>query len=216
MDKSIVKLLREQEFIFDCRRAIYWPKRKILLAADLHWGKTQYLRNYGVAITDRVFESDLLRLSRLMDDYETDTLLILGDLIHHEKSLSKGIIDKVARFRHHNPCELILVKGNHDRYTDFPESWGIVEESDFYIDQFYFIHEHDPQKKEFQFSGHIHPMLRLRAGFDELRLPSFILSDEFCFLPAFSHLTGGQDLKLQRHEEAIVVMDDGLEVFKKI
>jgi DNA ligase-associated metallophosphoesterase len=215
MDKSLVKLIQDQEFVFDCRRAIYWPKRKILLAADLHWGKTQYLRQHGIAITDKVFESDLIRLSKIMDDYETDTLLILGDLIHHEKSLSKGIIDKVAHFRDHNPCELILVKGNHDRYTKFPPSWGIVEEPDFYIDHFYFCHEYNSKKKDFQFAGHIHPMLSLRAVNDFLRLPSYVLNPNFCLLPAFSHLTGGQDIRLKKGEEAIVLMEDGLDVFKK-
>lgn len=214
MDKSILKTIQDQEFIFDCRRAVYWPRRKILIAADLHWGKTQYLRNHGIAVTDKVFESDLLRLSHLMDDYETDTLLVLGDLIHHEKSLSRGIIDIVAHFRHHNPCELILLKGNHDRYTDFPETWGIVEEPDFYIDHFYFSHEYNRKKKDYQFSGHVHPMIRLRNGYDTLRLPSFIVGQSFCLLPAFSHLTGGQDLKLKKDEEAIVLLDDGLEVFK--
>jgi len=214
MDQSLIRSIQENDFIFDCRRAIYWPRRKILIAADLHWGKTQYLRNHGVAITDKVFEGDLLRLSRLMDDYETNTLLILGDLIHHEEALSKGIIDKVAHFRHHNPCELILVKGNHDRFTTFPESWGIVEESDFYIDQFFFTHEKIRSDK-FQFSGHIHPMLRLRAGLDQLRLPTFILEEDFCLLPAFSHLTGGQDLKLKPGQEALVVMDEGIETFRK-
>lgn len=186
-----------------------------MIAADLHWGKTQYLRNYGVAITDRVFEEDLLRLSRVMDDFETETLLILGDLIHHEKSLSKGIIDKVAYFRHHNPCELILVKGNHDRYTDFPDSWGIVEETDFYIDRFYFSHEFNKKVRNFQFSGHVHPMLRLTSGIDSLRLPSFILNESFCLLPAFSHLTGGQDMKLEKGESALVLMDEGIEEFKR-
>ncbi len=49
----------------------------------------------------------------------------------------------------------------------------------------------------------------------ELRLPSFILSQEFCLLPAFSHLTGGQDVKFKKEQQAIVLMDDGLEVFEK-
>jgi metallophosphoesterase superfamily enzyme len=150
-----------------------------------------------------------------MDDYETETLLILGDLIHHEKSLSKGIIEKVAWFRHHNPCELILVKGNHDRYTKFPESWGIVEENDFLIHDFYFSHEFVKNKNVYQFSGHVHPMLRLKAGFDVLRLPTFLLSDSFCLLPAFSHLTGGQDIKIEKGQMALVLMDDGMEEFKK-
>ncbi len=215
MDKSVVRTIQDEEFIFDCRRAIYWPRRKILLTADLHWGKTQFLRNHGIAITDKVFEADLLRLSQVMDDYETTTLIVLGDLIHHEKSLSKGIVEKVADFRNHNPCELVLVKGNHDRFTHFPESWGIVEETEMKIDQFYFTHEHKNKIKDYQFSGHIHPMLKLKAGVDILRLPSFILSNKCCLLPAFSHLTGGQDIKLKKDQEAIVLMEDGLEVFGK-
>lgn len=215
MEQSILRTIQGEDFIFDCRRAIYWPRRKILVAADLHWGKTQYMRQHGVAISDKVFEADLNRLSHLLEDYDTSTFLVLGDLIHHEKSLSKGVVDKVAWFRHEYPCELVLVKGNHDRFSHFPESWGIVEESDFYIDHFYFVHEHKKRIKDFQFSGHVHPMLKLKADFDILRLPSFILSEKYCLLPAFSYLTGGQDIKLQKGEEGLALMEEGLESFKR-
>lgn len=215
MDKSLNLSIQGEEFIFDCRRAIYWPKRKILLAADLHWGKTQYMRHHGIAISDNVFQADLNRLAHILEDYDVKTFLVLGDLIHHELALSRGIIQKVAQFRDAYPCELILLKGNHDRYTEFPESWGIVEEPDFYIDHFLFAHEYQKKIEAFQFTGHVHPMMRLRAGFDSLRLPSFILSSQSCLLPAFSYLTGGQDMKIQKGERAIVLMDDGLEVFEK-
>lgn len=215
MDQSLIRTIQDEEFIFDCRRIIYWPRQKILMASDLHWGKTQFLRNHGVAISDRVFEEDLLRLSKILDDYETRTLLVLGDLIHHEKSLSSTVIEKVAYFRHKHPCELILLKGNHDRYTMFPDIWGIVEENDFYIEDFFFSHEFQKKIKNYQFSGHIHPMMRLRAGFDELRLPSFILGNDFCLLPAFSHLTGGQDVKLEKGQRALVLMHEGIEEFIK-
>jgi DNA ligase-associated metallophosphoesterase len=215
VDKNISYTIRDEEFIFDCRRAIYWPQQKILLSADLHWGKTQFLRDHGVAITDKVFEEDLRRLSHVLDDYDVRTMLVLGDLVHHEKALSKGIIEKVAAFRNEKPCELILIKGNHDRFTKFPDSWGVVEEKDFYFKNFYFCHEYNDDIADFQFSGHIHPMMRLRAGSDMIRLPSFILDQEFCLLPAFSHLTGGQDIKLKSGQEAIVLMEDGLEVFSK-
>lgn len=215
MDKSLKTLIEEEEFIFDCRRVIYWPRRKILLGADLHWGKTQFLRTHGIAISDKVFEADLRRLSEILDDYDVDTFLVLGDLVHHEKSLSKGIIEKVALLREAHPCELLLIKGNHDRFTDFPESWGVVEEKSFRLDRFSFNHEHEKKEERFQFSGHIHPMMRLRAGPDFMRLPSFFLGEKFCYLPAFSHLTGGQDLRIQKNQKAIVVMNDGLEVFSK-
>lgn len=215
MDKNIIYKINEEDFVFDCRRAIYWPHQKILLTADLHWGKTQYLRDHGMAISDRVFEEDLRRLSSILEDYDTRTMLVLGDLIHHEKALSKGVIEKVADFRHEFPCELLLVKGNHDRYTRFPESWGIVEEKDFYFKDFYFCHDYNDKVKAFQFSGHIHPMMKLRAGSDLIRLPSFILDQNFCLLPAFSHLTGGQDMKLKKGQSALVLMDDGIEIFNK-
>lgn len=215
MDKNLVHKIRGEDFVFDCRRAIYWPQQKILLTADLHWGKTQFLRYHGMAISDKVFDQDLLRLSHILDDYDTRTLLVLGDLIHHEKALSKGIVEKVADFRSAQPCELLLIKGNHDRFTHFPESWGIVEEKDFYFKSFYFCHDHDPDVEDFQFSGHIHPMMKFRAGPDLIRLPSFILDPDFCLLPAFSHLTGGQDMKLKPGQSALALLEDGIEVFSK-
>lgn len=215
MDKSIVKNINGEDFIFDCRRVIYWPRRKILLASDLHWGKTQFLRTHGVAISDKVFDEDLLRLSGVLKDYDTQTFLVLGDLIHHEKSLTASVVDKIASFRHQHPCELILLKGNHDRYTIFPTIWGIVEENDFYIDDFFFGHEFQKEVTNYQFSGHVHPMMRLKAGLDELRLPAFILDNEFCLLPAYSFLTGGQDVKLEKGQEALVILNEGLEVFQK-
>jgi DNA ligase-associated metallophosphoesterase len=215
MDRSLVQSILEEEFIFDCRRVIYWPRRKILLGTDLHWGKTNYLRSHGIAISDKVFDADLERLSNVLTDYDVDTFLVLGDLIHHEKSLSRGLIEKVAHFRDQHPCELLLVKGNHDRYTKFPESWGIVEEKSFVLEQFVFQHEHVKKEKRFQFSGHIHPMMKLKDGIDILRLPSFILGQNFCYLPAFSHLTGGQDIKLQKNQRAIVTTTSGVETFER-
>ena len=215
MDTSLSLSIEDEEFIFDCRRAIYWPRRKIMLATDLHWGKTDYFQKHGIAIPDKVFEEDLKRLSQVINDYEVKSLVVLGDLIHHEKSLSHGLIERVAYFRENNPCELILIKGNHDRFTKFPESWGIVEEKDLLIDQFYLVHEHKPKVKKFQFSGHIHPTMRFRSGGDQIRLPIFMLDQKSCLVPAFSHLTGGQDLKLKEKQKAIAIMTDGLMVFEK-
>ena len=210
MEQSLKLNIQEEEFIFDDRRAIYWPRKKTLILADLHWGKTHYLRQHGVAISDNVLEADLQRLRQLIEDYEVRTLLVLGDLIHHEKSLEPDLVEKLTRFRHDNPCELILLKGNHDRYTSFPPSWGIIEESEFKLGSFLFHHEYSKTQRKFQFSGHIHPMIRLRAGNDSLRFPAFILSEKFCHLPAFSYLTGGQDIRLTQNEKGIVITKEGL------
>ena len=215
MDKSKSVVIDGEEFIFDCRRVIYWPRRKILFAADLHWGKTQYLRNHGIAVSDAVLDADLERLSHVFQDYDITTFMVLGDLIHHEKALSQEIIRKIAWFREEHPLELILVKGNHDRYTVFPSSWGIVEETSLVIDQFLFVHDLKKREKRYQFCGHIHPMMKLTSSVDSLRLPSFMLLEKACYLPAYSHLTGGKDMKLLKGEKALVLMPDGLELFER-
>lgn len=215
MDQTLTLTLEDDQFIFDCRRVIYWPQKKVMLTTDLHWGKTHYFQKHGIAIPDQVFEEDLKRLSQLLKDYEVKNLVVLGDLIHHEKSLSHGLIERVARFREENPCELMLIKGNHDRYTHFPESWGIVEEKDLVVGNFYFTHELKTRIKKFQFSGHIHPMMRFSSGVDHIRLPVFMIDARSCVVPAFSHFTGGQDIKLSQNQKAIAVMPEGLMMFEK-
>lgn len=215
MDQSLKLSIREEEFIFDRHRTIYWPNKKVMLATDLHWGKSDYFQKHGIAVPDQVFDNDLKRLSQTLGEYEVDTLLILGDLIHHEKSMSHGLIERVAHFRHEHPCELLLIKGNHDRYAQFPESWGVVEEKDFSLGEFYFTHELTAKKDVFQFAGHHHPVMRFRAGSDQLRLPIFLVDETYCLLPAFSLFTGGQDVKLKEQQKAIAVTDEGVMMFDK-
>lgn len=215
MERNLTLKILDEEFTFDHRRIIYWSRKKMIIAADLHWGKTQFLRTHGIAISDDVLDADLKRLGSVIEDYQAESLLVLGDLVHHERALSRGIIEKIALFRHTFPCELILVKGNHDRFTKFPESWGVVEESSFHQHEFAFHHEFSKDEKSFQFSGHIHPMMKLRAGHDVMRIPAFILSPKQCLLPAFSRLTGGQDLKLQKDEKAVLILDDRVELLAK-
>ncbi|HXH75975.1 MAG TPA: hypothetical protein VNJ08_13470 [Bacteriovoracaceae bacterium] len=90
-----------------------------------------------------------------------------------------------------------------------------MEEQDFTLGPFIFAHEQSKRSKLFQFAGHVHPMLQLHSGPDSLRLPSFIVDEKFCLLPAFTHLTGGHTVKLEKGQKAMVLTHDGVEVFEK-
>ncbi len=215
MDKSKGLLIQGDEFIFDYRRVIYWPRKKIVLAADLHWGKTQFLRNHGIAVSDAVLSADLERLENVLRDYDVRSFIVLGDLIHHEKALSPAIISRIADFRDKSPVELILVKGNHDRFTKFPPSWGVVEETSLRLDNFLLVHDQKKKEKSYQFCGHIHPMMKFTSSHDSLRLPSFMIQEKLCYLPAFSYLTGGKNMKLLKGEKALVLMPEGVEIFER-
>jgi uncharacterized protein len=210
MDQKIIQTINKDKFVFDYRRAIFWPTRHLLIVTDLHWGKATFLQRYGIPVSEEIMDDDLQRLSALLNDYKAKTLLVLGDLIHHERSLTDMVVEKINIFRSANPCELILIKGNHDRYSIFPGSWGIIEEDFLSIDDFYFSHDFCTKTKSFQFFGHTHPTMRFSSGPDQLRLPVFIKGKKHCLLPAFSHLTGGESMKLKKGESAIAVLPDGL------
>lgn len=212
--KTHHETILENDFIFDYRRGVFWKQKKVLMVTDLHWGKSTFFQKHGIAIPDDVLDSDLDRLKNLMREYDPSTVLILGDLIHHEGSLHDRLVEKIAHFRHAYPFEFILIKGNHDRYTSFPESWGIVEEKKLVIENFSFTHDLVKKENNFQFSGHLHPMMAFKTGLDFIRLPAFIIKEKACLLPAFSVFTGGQSMKLGKKEKAIVVYNDGLEVFE--
>ncbi|MDZ7683106.1 MAG: metallophosphoesterase [Fodinibius sp.] len=65
-------------------KAIYWQKRKIMLVADLHIGKSGHFRKHGIAVPDQVAQSNLDKLDTILDKRSPEHLVILGDLFHSD------------------------------------------------------------------------------------------------------------------------------------
>src|SRR5438874_327785 len=63
-------------------RAVYWPRLRTLIAADLHWGKEETFRASAIPIPAGPIQADLARLSTVLTRAGATRLLILGDLWH--------------------------------------------------------------------------------------------------------------------------------------
>ncbi|MDX1672146.1 MAG: hypothetical protein R3211_07375 [Balneolaceae bacterium] len=64
------------------QRALYWQKKKMLLVADLHIGKSGHFRKHGIPVPGTVNRANLEQLDQLIEQLAIQHLVILGDLFH--------------------------------------------------------------------------------------------------------------------------------------
>ncbi|AZA76550.1 ligase-associated DNA damage response endonuclease PdeM [Chryseobacterium sp. G0186] len=186
--KNIV--IQNETFTLTNQRAVFWEKEKALILSDLHIGKTAHFRKNGIALSNHIMKSDLERLSALIEYFQPEKFIVVGDLIH---AGDNSDVDKFCTWRNQYPdLSFYLIEGNHDRISGSLEKKlclnfkaPLLE-----IDSFTFIHDFDKTKSGFQVTGHIHPGIILNSAVKNIRLPCFALTSNQLLLPAFSEFTG--------------------------
>lgn len=179
-----------QDLLLTNQRAIYWPKESALILSDLHLGKAAHFRKHGIALPSTVSEQDLFRLQQLLTHYQPVMAIIVGDLIHAEANREvDSFRDLITQFP--KTC-FILIKGNHDRYSD--RKLMDLGVNDYYdslqIQDIQFSH-YPIQQETPTISGHIHPGVRVRMPNKKyLRFPCYVRTENQLILPAFSLFTG--------------------------
>lgn len=190
MLEVLKKEIQNTILTFTNQRALFWDAEKILILSDLHVGKSAHFRKSGIAIPTEVLTADLKRLEEMIDHFQPEKIVIVGDLFHAGYNSD---LDLFKEWRQKFKRQFILIKGNHDRLKcEIYDDLGIECEDEFlFIEPFTFIHH--PEKIEedrFYISGHIHPGFVLKTKNERLRLPCFAVSDQQIVLPAFSEFTG--------------------------
>jgi DNA ligase-associated metallophosphoesterase len=193
-------------------RAAYWPARKTLIVADLHWGKSEALQRGGVPLPSGALAEDLARLGQAIDRTGAERLLALGDLVHAASGLTGGVTAEVAQWRAQRPrLKFVLLPGNHDRRIAFPEAWALepipegCSEAPF---SFHHAPPAQPAPGQMSWAGHVHPCVVLRGGRDRLRLPCFVTGPRGVVLPAFGGLTGAHEVRPGPGERLYAVAGD--------
>jgi len=197
--------------VLDGRRAVYLPDGERLLVTDLHWGKGETFRRHGIPIPQAVLQADLARLSSLLDEYQPKCLMILGDLIHGPAGLTDELVQRILEWRNKQACPIILIAGNHDRRIEGVATiWNIEVCREVMVEApFSFSHHPESRENSFNWSGHVHPTIRLSSATDTLRLPCFHFSEMGATLPAFSEFTGGYNIQ-PKPGERVYALSDGL------
>jgi metallophosphoesterase superfamily enzyme len=72
----------KRSFHLNQSACIILEKEKALILSDLHIGKTAHFRKNGIALSDQIFENDLQRLSVLIEYFQPEKFIVVGDLLH--------------------------------------------------------------------------------------------------------------------------------------
>lgn len=188
--------LNHSRFWLLSQKAMYWQKKKILLIADLHIGKSGHFRKHGIPVPGKVNTSNIDRMNDLIHKTEPEHLIILGDLFH---SSANKEWEAFQNWRKKLPSlEVSLVIGNHDILpASVYHSSHINLFKRLTLDSFLLIHdlnelpEQSKVTENYILSGHIHPAVQLKGkGRQSMKLPCFYFGKRQGILPAFGQFTG--------------------------
>ncbi|UKT65730.1 ligase-associated DNA damage response endonuclease PdeM [Pedobacter mucosus] len=197
-----------EELILDKERALYLPQHQLLAISDLHLGKSAHFRKAGLQVPSTIAQSDLQRLDLLIKQYHPKTLLINGDMFHHDLNTD---IDEFSDWRkQYQELNFLLVKGNHDRLSnaDYASMDIDIHEPSFCLGPFCFIHDAPKCTEEelYPISGHIHPGVTIVGkAKQKLKFPCFYFGTEYAVLPAFSLFTGLYNIRPKTSEKIFAV-----------
>ena len=204
--------LAGEQLVLLSERAIYWPRRRTLIAADLHWGKAAAFRAAGIAIPAGTTAADLARLTTALARTGAERLVLLGDLFHARSGRVPTTLGAIADWRaSHHAVDLLLVRGNHDRHAGDPpgDLRFTVVNGPHVAAPFVLRHEPAAAPEGYVLAGHVHPGVTLHgAGRQSVRLPCFAFGRSVGLLPAFSTFTGMGDHEVRETDRIFVVAGD--------
>jgi DNA ligase-associated metallophosphoesterase len=210
--------LHGQQFDLLPERIVYWKEKKALICSDFHWGREAFLQRHGMAVPEQSFQSESTLLKTTAIAQGASELWILGDFIHHPQGLHAELLAQIYAWLHglfvDTSIKMVkLVPGNHDRKIkewakDLPLTVcaeGIRE------GEFLFLHEPPAVQDEntYSFFGHLHPAARVPRLLGKDKLPCYFVRAHETYLPAFSRLAGGAEVRRESpHDRIFVIADD--------
>lgn len=193
------------------QRALWWPDQQALIVADIHFGKAAAVRASGVPVPHGTTRSNLDALDALIDACTIQHIIFLGDFLHAKTARAPATLHALQRWRGtREQIRLTLVRGNHDRHAGDPpqELKMTVVDEPFLLGKLAFCHHPQHVEGAYTLAGHTHPVVRLRAGRESLRLPCFVFGLRQATLPSFGAFTGGHMIEAQAQERIFVCTDD--------
>lgn len=181
----------------------------MLLISDVHLGKVTHFRKYGAAVPQKAVQKNFELMTEAIEFFNPKTICFLGDLFHSSLNKEWELFEQwVAE----TEVEIILVAGNHDIISPLKyEGLNIQVVKEISADGFLLTHHPEEREGFFNFSGHIHPAIRLRgAGRQTLRLPCFFKSKHQMIVPAFGEFTGSHTLKPSKKNEVFAVTKEAV------
>ncbi|MGB5553184.1 MAG: ligase-associated DNA damage response endonuclease PdeM [Flavobacteriaceae bacterium] len=203
--------IKDQNFTMCGSGVLFWEESSMLIISDVHLGKVSHFRKYGAAVPQNVVQDNFNLMDKAVAIFKPVVICFLGDLFHSSLNKEWQLFEKwVSKTK----SKIVLVSGNHDIISPLKyENLDITVVPE--IQQNGFLLTHHPEERDgfFNFSGHIHPAVRLHGmGRQSVRLSCFFKSDTQMILPAFGKFTGTHILKPTPKNEIFAIASN--EIFK--
>jgi DNA ligase-associated metallophosphoesterase len=209
----MMTILANEQLLLLPQKAVYWPREGMLIIADIHFGKAASFRALGVPVPAGTTSANLGALDVLLAQYEVRHIMFLGDFLHARAAHAHSTLMAMLAWRARHPdLRLTLVRGNHDLHAGDPPAQLDIEMVDepHVIGPFAFCHHPDVLVPSYVLAGHVHPVYRLRSGWESLLLPCFLIGAERMVLPSFGAFTGGHPVAPQPGERLCVSSGDAV------
>lgn len=205
-----VDLLHEKVILMP-EKAIWFESRKLLLVADLHFGKINHFRKSGIPVPAKANDKNTELLINLLNHTKAERLIFLGDLFHSHYNEEWEVVGQIRK--HFAACSFELVLGNHDILSalQYERHSMIVYPAELRVGNFVFTHEPLETVPEglYNLSGHLHPGVQLRGtGKQSMTLPCFYFGKHQGILPAFGSFTGLARVSPKKEERIFVIAND--------
>lgn len=186
-------------------------QQRILLIGDLHLGFSQSMRESGIFIPADLFKEIVRELDLVFGRVgRVDKVVLLGDVKHEFGQILRDEWDEISAlldFLKKKCDQVIVVKGNHDIFTDRVSKRKHVEVVDYYVlEDMVFLHGdrkfagseiYDKKMKQW-FMAHAHPAIVLEEGNKKEKYKCFLAGKfkgkEVYVLPSFFDVNEGTDV----------------------
>ena len=198
------------------QKAVYWPAQRMLVIADIHFGKAAAFRSFGIPVPRGTTTAILEGLDALVDATGADHVLFLGDFLHAKAAHAAGTQAAMLAWRlRRRDLTLTLVRGNHDAHAGDPaEALGIdLVDEPYVVGPLAFCHHPDVTTLDgeaYVLAGHVHPAFVLASRFERLRLPCFLVGPRRMILPSFGAFTGGYTVRPEQGEQVYVTSGEAV------
>lgn len=190
-----------QEWLLTKGRALYWPRERALLVADLHLEKGSFFARHGQMVPPYDSRETLERVALAIRETGARRVITLGDNFHDSDGSTRlephacGMLDALTK-----TVDWVWITGNHDPHMEARCGGTLTEELE--IGGVVLRHRAKPGETRPELSGHFHPRLQLTVHRRSIRRACAVVSTSEgpdgtvsgrMILPAFGAYTGGMN-----------------------
>lgn len=179
-----------RSFVADMSGALFWPSQRALIVADLHLEKGSAFASRGQMLPPYDTRETLVRLAKVIDRFEAETVIALGDSLHDNEALLRMDEDDRNTLRiMQQHCDWLWITGNHDQDISKDVCGDVADAVT--IAGLTLRHEPACRPETHEIAGHLHPAAKVSQYGHAVRRPCFVGNGQRLVMPAFGSYAGG-------------------------